>query len=125
MSKVIVQVNFKLQMPPADYLQVANQMSQAVASADGLLWKVWMVNEDECTAGGVYLFADEASARACMTSPLITRLYHHPGIADVIIRDFHVFEEPTRRTHGPIRLTSFVPPEPLSISPSVPYFLWG
>ncbi|MZR22752.1 monooxygenase [Sneathiella chungangensis] len=37
-------------------------LAQDIAKEEGILWKLWLENEEEQTAGGVYLFEDSQSA---------------------------------------------------------------
>ena len=40
------------------------ELAESTAQEPGLIWKIWTVSEAEGRAGGVYLFADRASAEA-------------------------------------------------------------
>lgn len=44
--------------------QALRALAESIAQEPGLLWKIWTVSEAEQRAGGVYLFADRASAEA-------------------------------------------------------------
>ncbi len=62
---VLLQVDFPFQGPfGAAAAQAMRELAESIAREPGLLWKIWTENEAEQTAGGVYLFEDEASARA-------------------------------------------------------------
>ncbi|MBR0679740.1 monooxygenase [Roseomonas eburnea] len=39
-------------------------LAEDIAQETGLLWKIWTASAEEKRAGGVYLFADRASAEA-------------------------------------------------------------
>lgn len=39
-------------------------LAESIAGDDGLIWKIWTQSAAEKRAGGIYLFASEASARA-------------------------------------------------------------
>ncbi len=52
--------------PPGGPEQAAGLRALAgnIAQEDGLIWKIWTESAAEKRAGGVYLFASEAAARA-------------------------------------------------------------
>ena len=52
----ILQINFKLNVPSAEYRKVVKSVVQAIADVPGLVWKVWLLNEQDGEAGGIYFF---------------------------------------------------------------------
>jgi hypothetical protein len=52
--------------PPGGPEQAAalRALAESIAGEPGLLWKIWTESAAEQRAGGVYLFADRASAEA-------------------------------------------------------------
>ncbi len=67
-----------------------------------MIWKIWIVNDGERTAGGIYLFEDEASVIAYLNGPIITAMKSMPVISEFEARIFDIMPEPTRITHGPV-----------------------
>lgn len=60
---VLLQVDFPYSGPwGEDMAQAMAELAQSIAQEPGLLWKIWTENRDTNEAGGVYLFADRASA---------------------------------------------------------------
>lgn len=37
-------------------------LAESIANEPGLIWKIWTENQKDQSAGGIYLFEDEASA---------------------------------------------------------------
>ena len=66
------------------------------------MWKVWIVNEAEKTAGGIYVFEDEASVEAYLKGPIIAAMKSMPVISDFEAKIFDVMPEPIKITHGPV-----------------------
>ncbi len=60
------------------------------------------MNDAEKTAGGIYLFEDEASAEAYLNGPIVAAMKSNPVISSFEARTFDVMPEPTRVTHGPV-----------------------
>ena len=42
-------------------------LAEQYAAVPGLRWKIWIINEAEGEAGGIYLFDDEESLMRCST----------------------------------------------------------
>jgi len=102
MAQKLVQIQFKLLGSGVEYQQAVVPLVQAVADSAGLQWKLWLLNDAEHAASGIYLFADESSARAYLSGAVLARLIGHPLIGDVSIKQFDLLEELTRISRGPI-----------------------
>jgi hypothetical protein len=98
--KVNLQIQFDLRCTPAEYRGLADHAAGAVAAVGGLLWKVWIVDEERRRAGGVYLFDDRAAATAYLEGPIVSRLRANPAIAGVEVRLFDVIDGPSMITRG-------------------------
>lgn len=62
---ILLQVDFPYQGPwGEDMAQAMQGLAQSIAQEPGLLWKIWTENRDTSEAGGIYLFADRASAES-------------------------------------------------------------
>ncbi len=73
-----------------------------ILNAQGLRWKIWLMDESQCTAGGLYLFDDASCLQAFLASPLMDRLQHHPSFTEVCVMPFDILNAETRATHGPL-----------------------
>ena len=102
MSKKLLQLNFKFSVTGAEYTQAVSPLAEKYASVPGLRWKVWIINEAESEAGGIYLFDDETSLNALMESPLTKQVTSHPALSDFNVKIFDVMDEITAVTRGPI-----------------------
>ena len=102
MSGRILQVNFKFNVSRAEYEQWVSTLASDIAAVDGLRWKVWLMNEAESEAGGIYLFKDEASTNAYLEGPIVAQLVSHPALSDFSVKQFDVSEKNTTITRGPV-----------------------
>jgi hypothetical protein len=102
MSASVLQVNFKLNVSPAEYEKIVTPMADAFADVEGLRWKVWLLNQEENEAGGIYLFEDEASRATFLAGPLTAALKSAPFVRELSVKQFDVMSEVTEITHGPI-----------------------
>lgn len=92
-------VTFRLDgLTPADYADHAAAIAPAFTRWPGLLAKVWIADGDAGTYGGIYLFADRASADRTRDTDLYRSMATNPAFADLSVREFDVLDEPTAIT---------------------------
>jgi hypothetical protein len=103
--KKILQINFKFKIPRAElekaFLQMAPRLGPS-GDVKGLVWKIWLMNEAEKSAGGIYLFKDEASLETFLKGEIIAGLRSNPAASDVEAKVFDILPEHTRITRGPV-----------------------
>ena len=102
MSGKIVQINFKFNVPRRDYEQAVSPLAGEIAAVAGLHWKVWLMNETESEAGGIYLFDDEAMVEAYLEGPIVAQVTSHPALSDFSVKQFDVMDKLTEVTRGPV-----------------------
>jgi hypothetical protein len=102
MPGTVLQVNFKLNVSPAEYEKTVTPMADAFAEVEGLRWKLWLLNQEEREAGGVYLFEDEPSCAAFLAGPLAAAVKSAPFLRELSIKRFDVMTEVTEVTRGPV-----------------------
>jgi hypothetical protein len=100
MSGKILQINFKLNGPRAEYEKENLPYAQPIADIPGLRWKVWIINEAQSEAGGIYLFDDGAAAQSFVDGPIIEEMKGDPTLS---IKAFDVIAEHTAITRGPVK----------------------
>jgi Putative mono-oxygenase ydhR len=98
----ILQINFKLNVAATEYRKIAESVVQPIADAPGLVWKVWLLNEQESEAGGIYLFQDEPSLAAYLSSPIIGQIKSLPQLGEISAKRFATIPELTVLTRGPV-----------------------
>jgi hypothetical protein len=102
MSERILQLNFKFSVTKAEYEQAANSLASEFADVAGLRWKVWILNEAENEAGGIYLFNDDSSLQSFLAGPLAAKVQSHPAISDMSVKQSDVMADVTAITRGPV-----------------------
>ncbi len=103
MSQKILQINLKFRgLSAAELEQAWLPAAQPIADTPGLRWKIWLKNEAERAAGGIYLFDDEAAVQGFLTGPIVTAMGADPTVHDVNVRMFDVMEAHTAITRGPV-----------------------
>jgi hypothetical protein len=99
MSAKILQINYKLNGPRAEYEKENLAYGQPIAGLPGLRWKVWIINEAKREAGGIYLFDNDAAVKAFVDGPIIAEMKGDPTLS---IKAFDVMPELTAITRGPV-----------------------
>ena len=76
--------------------------SKPVADTSGLVWKVWLMNEPEREAGGIYLFETREAAEAYIAGPIVAGLKASPAVSNVSAKLFDVLAEHSAITRAPL-----------------------
>jgi Putative mono-oxygenase ydhR len=98
----ILQINFKLDVPSEEYHHMCQSVAQAIADLPGLRWKIWILNEQEKEAGGIYFFASEQALHDYLSGPIVARVKSHPGLRELSAKKFDVMDDVTAITRGPV-----------------------
>jgi len=99
----ILQVNFKLKVSAAEYSDLCQSIAQSYANVPGLQWKVWILNEQEKEAGGIYLFESDQALNDFLSGPLVAKVKSRPVLYDLAVKSFDVMDQVTATTRGPIK----------------------
>jgi hypothetical protein len=97
-----LQINFKLNVSAAEYRIICDSVVQTIADVPGLVWKVWLLNEQEGGAGGIYLFQDEQSLVGYLFGPIVAQIKSLPQLREISAKRFDTIPEVTGVTRGPI-----------------------
>jgi hypothetical protein len=73
-------LRFKLRVPPRVLLGQSRQAATIIASVEGLLWKIWVVREEEFEMGGMYLFSHREAAESYLKHPIIQAVCSNPAV---------------------------------------------
>ena len=103
MAQKLLQVNFKFSIPRADLEAAMLPAAQPIADSPGLRWKVWLMNESEREAGGLYLFESDAAAQSYLSGPIVAALKSNPVVSNISAKVFDVLEGHTAITRGPLK----------------------
>ncbi len=102
----ILQINFKFSVSRTAYEQTVAPMASDFAAVPGCRWKIWLMNEAESEAGGIYLFDGDTSLNAYLNSPLVAAVTSHPALSDFSVKRFDTLDAVTKVTRGPIEMTT-------------------
>lgn len=107
MSKQILQVNMKLNVSVDEYKHHSEHVAPVIAQFPGIVWKVWILNEVENEAGGIYLFDSAEALQAYVSGPL-SQLSTNSAFRSIRIRSFNTLDELSTITHAPLDLKTEV-----------------
>jgi hypothetical protein len=102
MSQQILQVNLNFSIPRADLEAAWLGFAQPIAETPGLAWKVWLMNEQESEAGGIYLFESEDATRAYLAGPAVAALKASPVVSNISAKTFAIMPEHSSITRAPL-----------------------
>ena len=103
MDTRILQINFTLDgVTPAEFAEGCRPFAEPIAAVPGLRWKIWLVNEEERSAGGIYQFDDERTLRDYLDGPIIAALRSDPTIHDLQVRQSGVAPDLSAVTRAPL-----------------------
>ena len=103
MSEKILQLNLNFSISKAELEAAWLEAAQPIADVPGLRWKVWLMNEAEQQAGGIYLFESDAAAQSYLAGPIVAALKSSPAVSNISARLFDVLESHTAITRGPVK----------------------
>ena len=97
----LVQFDFPYEGPFGDEMAAAYRgLAESINEEPGFLWKIWLENAATAESGGIYLFADAASAEAYVRKHA-ARLGEF-GITNINAKVFDVNVELTRVNRAPL-----------------------
>lgn len=102
MSGKILQINFQFKVPASEYIGSVKPLASDIAAVPGMLWKVWIMNEAENEAGGIYWFSDGDSLNAYLEGPIVAGIASHPALENISVKIFDNISELSEVTNGPV-----------------------
>jgi hypothetical protein len=79
-SYTVLHLRFKLRVPPDVLLAESREAATIIASVEGLIWKIWVSQQEEFEMGGMYLFANRESAEAYLNHPMVKAVSSDPAV---------------------------------------------
>jgi len=98
----VLHLRFKLRVPPADLLGHSREAAAHIASAEGLIWKIWVLQTEKSEMGGIYLFANRESALTYLNHPVIQALCSNPVVVSTESQIWEVESSLSALTRGPL-----------------------
>ena len=103
--KKVLQINFTLKVKTPELFQAFQRQAPRFGpSGDvkGLKWKIWLLNESNNSAGGIYLFEDQASVDSYLGGDIVKMMKNSPALSNMEIKVFDFIPELTKISRGPV-----------------------
>ena len=97
----VLHLRFKLRVPPDVLLAHSREAATIIASVEGLIWKIWVMQEEEFEMGGMYLFANRETAEAYLNHPVIQAVRSSPAVVSAHSQIWDVETFPLGSHAGP------------------------
>ena len=99
----VLHLRFKLRVPPDVFLAKSREAATVIASVEGLVWKIWILNEEESEVGGMYLFANRETAEAYLKHPVIHAVRSNPAVVSTESQLWDVESSLSAITRAPLQ----------------------
>ena len=99
----VLHLRFKLRVPPHGLLTHSREVATTIASVEGLIWKIWVFEEEEFEMGGIYLFANRETAEAYLHHPVIQAVRSNPAVVSTQSQLWEVESSLSALTRAPLQ----------------------
>jgi len=98
----VLHLRIKLRVSPPALLAQSREVASVAASVEGLIWKIWILREEQFEMGGVYLFADRQAAEAYLNHPIVQVLTSNPAVVSTQSQLWDVENSLSALTRAPL-----------------------
>jgi len=103
MTHTVLHLRFKLRVPPDALLAQSREAAAIIASVEGLIWKIWVLQEEEFQMGGMYLFTNRQTAEAYLNHPVVQAVCSNPAVVSTESQLWDVDSSLSALTRAPLR----------------------
>ena len=102
MSQQVLQVNLNFSITRGELETAWLDAAQPIANTPGLMWKVWLINEEKSEAGGIYLFENAEAVQSYVSGPIVASLKESPVVSNISAKVFDVMAYHSAVTRAPL-----------------------
>ena len=102
MTQKVFTTKFNYSMPTEELKKIMPAVAFKFSDIPGCSWKIWLMNEDQKEAGGVYLFDSARALEQFLNSPLFASIANNPAFSNLETNAFGVAEAPSLITDAPL-----------------------
>jgi len=99
----VLHMRLKLRVTPDVFLAHSQEAATVIASVEGLIWKIWILQQEELEMGGMYLFANRETAEAYLNGPVVQAVRSNPAVVSTKSRLWDVESSLSAITRAPLR----------------------
>jgi hypothetical protein len=108
----VLHLRFKLRVPPDVFLAKSREAATVIASVEGLVWKIWILQQEKLEMGGMYLFANREAAEAYLNRPVTQAVRSNPAVVSTESQLWDVESSLSALTRAPLPGVSVLYSEP-------------
>jgi Putative mono-oxygenase ydhR len=112
----VLHLRFKLRVPPHVLLGHSREAATIIASVEGLIWKIWVMQEEEFEMGGMYLFANRETAEAYLDHPVLQAVRSNPAVVSALSEIWDVETSLSALTRAPLQDIRMQHAEPVALA---------
>jgi len=98
----VLHLRFKMRVSPEVLLAKSREAATIIASVEGLIWKIWILRDEQSEIGGIYLFANRGTAEAYLNHPVIRAVSNNPAVASTEFQLWDVESSLSAVTRAPL-----------------------
>jgi len=101
-TSTVLHLRFKLRVLPAALVAQCREAASIIPSVEGLIWKIWVYQEEKFEMGGIYLFADRETAMAYLNHPVMQAVRSNPAVVSTESQLWDVESSLSALTRAPL-----------------------
>lgn len=99
----LLELAFTYDLPTAEFQTEIAPLAEQFAATEGLLWKIWALDEANSRFSGLLLFEEMADLEAFLESELAAEIMAHSALSDFEVAHYSIMAAESDVTRGPIR----------------------
>ena len=101
-AKKIFITRFNYNIPTEELNKLMPAVARKFSEIPGCYWKIWLINEDQKEAGGVYLFESDKKLEEFLNGKLFASVADNPAFSNLQTNTFDVSEAASEITVAPL-----------------------
>ena len=102
MAKKVLTTKFNYGMPTEELKRIMPAVAPKFSKIPGCCWKIWLINEDQKEAGGVYQFESDTELEQFLNSNLFASVANNPDFSNLETNTFDIEETASIITGAPL-----------------------
>lgn len=99
----VLHLRFKLRVPPHTLIAQCREAAAVISAVEGLIWKIWVIRQEEFEIGGIYLFANRETAEAYLNHPVVAAVRSNPAVVSTEFQLWDVESSLSALTRAPLQ----------------------
>ncbi len=100
-GEALLDITFNYNVPVDEFQAEISPLAEQFAATDGLIWKLWALDEANSQFSGLLLFEDAAAMQAFLDGELAAAVTSHSALSDFEITPFAIMGDESKITGAP------------------------